>query len=103
MLLLNQARVAAEVLAEELVQVCGSTTRSPSQGLGVEADVEEEGGGELDGGDGQLLLLLAELLSLADCHKLGFTLDQLLHEGELFPGEDGYETQTGQITKSQMK
>ena len=108
-MLLNHARFAAEVLAEELVQVCGSTTRSPLQGLlGVEADIEEEGGGELDGGDGQLLLLLAELLPLADCHELGVTLDQLLHEGEvlgaeLVPGEDGYETQTGQITKSQMK
>ena len=105
MLLLNQARVAAEVLAEELAPVSGVA----SQGLlGVEAHVDEEGGGELDGDDGQLLLLLTELLPLADCHELGVTLDQLFHQGEvlgaeLVPGEHGYETQKGQVTKSQME
>ena len=48
----SAGRGTAEVLGEDLVPVDGV----PSQGLlGVEANAEQEGGGQLDGGHAQLL------------------------------------------------
>ena len=69
---------AAQMLRENLVPVSGV---APQGLLGVEANGEEEGAGRLDGGQGHLLLLRAQLLPLTHRHVLHIAPDQLPHEG----------------------
>ena len=59
----------------------GVTLRPLVRPRGVEANGEEEGAGRLDGGQGQLVLLRAQLLPLTHRHVLHIAPDQLPHEG----------------------